>query len=89
MAHAAARTREPVWEGLFALIGPFIDTIVICSMTALVIIVSGAWGVARPENLQGAALSAYAFQQTLGASGAWIGGFGLVFFAYTTIIAWS
>ncbi|VAW37319.1 Sodium/glycine symporter GlyP [hydrothermal vent metagenome] len=89
MAHAAARTREPVREGLVAMIGPFIDTIVICSMTALVIIVSGVWGAARPDNLQGAALSAYAFQQTLGPSGAWIVGFGLVFFAYTTIIAWS
>ncbi len=89
MAHAAARTREPVREGLVAMIGPFIDTIVICSMTALVIIVSGVWGAARPDSLQGAALSAYAFQQTLGPPGAWIVGFGLVFFAYTTIIAWS
>ncbi|MEC4685077.1 MAG: sodium:alanine symporter family protein [Nitrospirota bacterium] len=89
MAHAAARTKEPVREGLVAMIGPFIDTIVICTMTALVIIVSGAWGDARPEALQGAALSAYAFQQSLGQAGAWIVGFGLVFFAYSTIIAWS
>ncbi len=89
MAHAAARTKEPVREGLVAMTGPFIDTIVICTMTALVIIVSGAWGDARPELLQGAALSAYAFQQSLGQAGAWIVGFGLVFFAYSTIIAWS
>ncbi len=89
MAHAAARTSEPVREGLVAMIGPFIDTIIICTMTALVIIVSGAWGDARPEALQGAALSAYAFEQTLGRAGAWIVGFGLVFFAYSTIIAWS
>ncbi|VAX34544.1 Sodium/glycine symporter GlyP [hydrothermal vent metagenome] len=89
MAHAAARTMEPVREGLVAMIGPFIDTIVICTMTALVIIVSGAWGDARPEALQGAALSAYAFQQSLGQAGAWIVGFSLVFFAYSTIIAWS
>ena len=89
MAHAAARTSEPVREGLVAMTGPFIDTIVICTMTALVIIVSGAWGDARPEALQGAALSAYAFQQSLGTAGAWIVGFGLVFFAYSTIIAWS
>ncbi len=89
MAHAAARTNEPVREGLVAMIGPFIDTIVICTMTALVIILAGAWGEARPEHLQGAALSAYAFQEFLGQAGAWVVGFGLVFFAYSTIIAWS
>ncbi len=89
MAHAAARTKEPVREGLVAMIGPFIDTIIICSMTALVIIISGAWGEARPEGLQGAALSAYAFEHALGKLGGWIVGFGLVFFAYSTIIAWS
>lgn len=89
MAHAAARTNEPVREGLVAMIGPFIDTIVICTMTALVIIISGAWGDSRPESLHGAALSAYAFQQTLGQTGAVIVGFSLVFFAYSTIIAWS
>jgi AGCS family alanine or glycine:cation symporter len=89
MAHAAARTTEPVREGLVAMIGPFIDTIVICTMTALVIIVMGAWGDAKPEGLNGAALSAYAFQQAIGKAGAWIVGLGLVFFAYSTIIAWS
>jgi AGCS family alanine or glycine:cation symporter len=89
MAHAAARTTEPVREGLVAMIGPFIDTIVICTMTALVIIVMGAWGDAKPEAFQGAALSAYAFQLGLGRAGAWVVGFGLVFFAYSTIIAWS
>jgi AGCS family alanine or glycine:cation symporter len=89
MAHAAARTNEPVREGLVAMIGPFIDTIVICTMTALVIIVMGAWGEAKPDGLNGAALSAYSFQQALGSAGAWIVGFGLVFFAYSTIIAWS
>jgi AGCS family alanine or glycine:cation symporter len=89
MAHAAARTREPVREGLVAMIGPFIDTIVICTMTALVIVVMGAWGENRPETFQGAALSAYAFKQGIGEAGAWVVGFGLVFFAYSTIIAWS
>ncbi len=61
MAHAAARTKEPVREGLVAMMGPFIDTIIICTMTALVIVIMGAWVV----------------------------GFGLMFFAYSTIIAWS
>ena len=89
MAHAAARTNEPIREGLVAMLGPFIDTIVICTMTALVIVIMGAWGEARPEALKGAALSAYAFEQALGQAGSWIVGFGLMFFAYSTIIAWS
>jgi AGCS family alanine or glycine:cation symporter len=89
MAHAAARTREPVREGLVAMVGPFIDTLVICTMTALVIIVMGAWGDAKPEDLNGAALSAYSFQQAIGTAGAWVVGIGLVFFAYSTIISWS
>jgi AGCS family alanine or glycine:cation symporter len=89
MAHAAARTNEPVREGLVAMMGPFIDTIVICTMTALVIVIMGAWGDGRPETLKGAALSAYAFEQALGQAGSWVVGFGLMFFAYSTIIAWS
>lgn len=89
MAHAAAQTTEPVREGLVAMLGPFIDTIVICTMTALVIVIMGAWGEARPEALKGAALSAYAFEQGLGQAGGWVVGFGLMFFAFSTIIAWS
>ena len=89
MAHAAAQTTEPVREGLVAMLGPFIDTIIICTMTALVIVIMGAWGEARPEALKGAALSAYAFEQALGQAGAWVVGFGLMFFAFSTIIAWS
>ena len=89
MAHAAAKTDEPVREGLVAMLGPFIDTIIICTMTALVIVIMGAWGDARPEAYTGAALSAYAFEQGLGQFGAWVVGFGLMFFALSTIIAWS
>ena len=89
MAHAAARTTEPVREGLVAMLGPFIDTIVICSMTALVIVIMGTWGEGRPADLTGAALSAHAFELALGTFGAWIVGFGLMFFAFSTILAWS
>ncbi len=89
MAHAAARTKEPVREGLVAMIGPFIDTIIICTMTALVIVLMGAWGESKPEDLYGAALSAFAFKKAIGTAGAWVVGFGLVFFAYSTIISWS
>jgi AGCS family alanine or glycine:cation symporter len=89
MAHAAARTHEPVREGLVAMMGPFIDTIVICTMTALVIVVSGAWGVHRPEGLEGAALSVHAFEQAIGGFGTWVVSFGLSLFAFSTIISWS
>ena len=88
MAHAAARTQEPVREGLVAMLGPFIDTIVICTMTGLVIVVTGAWQ-AGDDNLTGAALTAHAFSGPLGQYGAMIVGFGLALFAYSTIIAWS
>lgn len=88
MAHAAARTNEPVREGLVAMLEPFIDTLVICTMTGLVIIVTGSH-IGRPEEMVGAALTAHAFSQTLGAAGAWVVGVGLTLFAFSTIIAWS
>ncbi len=88
MAHAAARTNEPVREGLVAMMEPFIDTLVICTMTGLVIVVTGAY-LNRPEDAVGAALTAYAFSETLGAGGGWVVGIGLCLFAFSTIISWS
>lgn len=88
MAHAPARTNEPVREGLVAMMEPFIDTIVICTMTGLVIIVTGAY-VSAPDQAVGAALTAYAFSQSLGDGGAIVVGVGLALFAFSTIIAWS
>lgn len=88
MAHAAARTDEPVREGLVAMLEPFIDTLVICTLTGLVIVVTGSY-IDRPEHLVGAALTAHAFSETLGAAGAWVVGVGLTLFAFSTIIAWS
>ncbi len=96
MAHASARTNEPAREGMVAMLGPFIDTIIICSMTALVIVISGNWGDARPQNATGANLTVLSFGQSLAFIGSWgetlghsIVGFGLAFFAYSTMIAWS
>ena len=88
MAHAAARTNEPVREGLVAMMEPFIDTLVICTMTGLVIVVTGAWQESS-DSLMGAALTAYAFSNTIGNTGAMVVGIGLTLFAYSTIIAWS
>ena len=88
MAHAAARTEEPVREGLVAMLEPFIDTLVICSLTGLVLVVTGTWQESN-DSLTGAALTAHAFTGTLGEAGGWVVGGGLTLFAYSTMIAWS
>jgi AGCS family alanine or glycine:cation symporter len=88
MAHAAARTNEPVREGLVAMMEPFIDTIVICTMTGLVIVVTGAY-INAPNDAVGAALTAFAFSQSLDNAGAIVVGISLSLFAFSTIIAWS
>ena len=85
IAHAAAKTKEPVREGLVAMVGPFIDTLLICTMTALVIICTGQWD----SGLTSSPLSARAFSVGLAGYGGWIVVFGLVFFAFSTMISWS
>jgi len=88
MAHAAATTNEPVREGLVAMMEPFVDTLVICTMTGLAIVVTGAY-LTAPDEVVGASLTAYAFSQSIGDAGAMIVGGGLALFAFSTIIAWS
>ena len=86
IAHAAAQTNNPIRQGTIAMLGTFIDTIIICSITGLVIMVTGAW--TSGEN--GAPLSALAFSQGLpGSWGQYIVSIGLAVFAFTTIIGWS
>jgi AGCS family alanine or glycine:cation symporter len=85
IAHAAAKTECPVQQGMIAMLGTFIDTILVCTMTALVIVISGVWQ--GGEN--GAALSALAFNTSLPGWGGYIVTFGLVVFAFTTILGWS
>ena len=85
IAHGAAQTSEPVREGLVAMLGPFIDTIVICSMTGLVIIVTGAY----TQGLTGADLTAWGFNSGLPGAGGYIVAIGLIFFAFSTAISWS
>ncbi len=86
IAHAAAQTSNPVRQGTVAMLGTFIDTIIICSITGLVIMVTGAWQ--SGEN--GASLSALAFNIGLpGGWGQYIVSIGLAIFAFTTIIGWS
>lgn len=84
---AAAQTNSPVRQGLVSMIGVFLTTIIICTMTALVIISSG---LLESSSLDGGLLSNTAFQQALpGNIGLYIVSIGLVFFSFTTIIGWS
>jgi AGCS family alanine or glycine:cation symporter len=86
MAHGAARTNEPVREGLVAMLGPFIDTIVICSITALVIVITGAHEVCSVKG----ELTGRAFELGLDhAVGAKLVAVGIIFFSFSTLISWS
>lgn len=85
IAHAAAKTNNPVQQGKIAMLGTFIDTMVICTMTALVIILTGSW----TSGETGASLSAYAFRVGLPGYGGYVVSFGLAIFALTTLLGWS
>lgn len=85
IAHAAAQTKDPVRQGLVAMLGTFIDTIIICSITGLVIITSGEW----TSGASGAALTSAAFAQALPGLGNYLVAISLAIFAFTTIIGWS
>ncbi|EAQ97541.1 alanine/glycine:cation symporter family protein [Congregibacter litoralis] len=77
MAHGAARTNEPIREGLVAMLGPVIDTLLVCTCTALVILLTGQWQV--PGELSGITLTANAFVGEMGH-------FGLIPLAFVTLI---
>ncbi|MCC5946374.1 MAG: alanine:cation symporter family protein [Bernardetiaceae bacterium] len=86
IAHAAAKTKEPVSEGTVALLEPFIDTVVVCTMTALVIIITGSYS--DGQGLEGAALTSQAF----GSAITWfpyVLTLAIVLFAFSTMISWS
>ena len=86
IAAAAAQTREPVRQGLISMTGTFLDTIIVCTMTGIVLVLTGAW---NNSELAGATVTNYAFAQGLGTSiGATIVTVGLLFFAFTTILGW-
>jgi AGCS family alanine or glycine:cation symporter len=90
IAHAAAKTEHPVREGLVASIGPLIDTLVICTLTAMVVILTGAW----QSGIEGVGMTVTAFSTGLarigleGLAGHIVAG-GLLMFAFSTIISWS
>lgn len=87
IAHAASNTKEPVEQGLWGIFEVFVDTIVICTMTALVILTTGVW---QDPSLRGAALTIAAFNHHLpGTVGGMALTVGLALFAYSTILGWS
>lgn len=90
IAAAAAKTKEPVRQGLISMTGTFIDTIVICTMTGLSIVMMGSWA---DENLQGVQVTTDAFQKGLSflpsQAASFILMICLVFFAFTTILGWN
>lgn len=102
IAHSAVKTNEPITEGLVSLLEPFIDTVVICTMTALVIIITGqlqmnsetgmyVWGgasIATQGGLSGVALTSAAFESAI----SWfpyVLAVSVVLFAFSTMISWS
>ena len=87
IAHAAAKTKEPIREGIVAMIGPFIDTIVVCTMTSLAILITNAHMDSSVAG-KGAQITSLAFS-SLGSYMPMLLLFATIIFAYSTIISWS
>lgn len=85
MAHSAAKS-TPIQEGTVALLEPFIDTIVVCTITALALLVTNSWTVA---GVEGSEMTAHAFESVMGPTGRWIVTMTVTLFAFSTIISWS
>ena len=85
IAHAAAKTNNPVKQGSISMLEPLIDTLVVCTITAFVILISNSW----LSGINGASLTSLAFNEGLPGLGKYIVIIGLVLFAFSTIIGWS
>jgi AGCS family alanine or glycine:cation symporter len=86
MVHGASKNNEPVREGLIAMLGPFIDTIVVCTLTALVIMVTGVW---KSGERDGVLLTLFAFEQGLPGIGKYLLMFAVLVFALSTMFTYS
>jgi len=87
IAHSAAKTDEPISEGLVSLFEPFIDTVVVCTMTALVLIFTGF--AADTQGFEGSQLTSKAFEQALGSWSIYVLAIAAILFAFSTMISWS
>lgn len=85
IAHAAATTKDPVRQGTIAMLGTFIDTIIVCSVTGFAIILTGAW----TSGKTGAALTSAAFDLAIPGAGAVVVALASALFAFTTLLGWS
>ncbi len=88
VAHSAVKTREPATEGFVAMLEPFIDTVIICTMTALTIVITGTWNDPDASELGGVDLTSRSFETVL----PWfpvVLAFAVVLFAFSTMISWS
>ncbi len=84
MAHGAAKTSEPIREGLVAMLGPIIDTIIVCTMTALALIVTNTW---VESSADGITLTAHAFDASIPVYGKYILAVCVIFFSMSTMFA--
>ena len=85
MAHGAAKTNEPVREGLVAMLGPLIDTIIVCSITAFVILISGVYS----KDLNGVSMTVFAFENELGLLGRILIMIAVITFSLSTMFGYS
>lgn len=86
MAHGAAKTGEPIREGLVAMLGPFIDTIIVCTLTALTILVTGVW---KTSDADGVTLTAAAFSESIPVVGPYVLLLCIVVFGVSSLFSYS
>jgi len=86
MAHSAAKS-SPIQEGIVALLEPFIDTIVVCTITAVALLLTGVWSMEGVPA--GSEMTAQAFESVMGPAGRWIVTATVTLFAFSTLISWS
>ena len=89
MAHGSARVDHPARQGMWGIFEVFLSTLVVCTLTALAVLVSGVFGPQTPAALTGAPLTAAAFSSVLGPAGAGIVALSLLLFAFSSILGWS
>ena len=92
MLHAASDTTEPVKQGMWGIFAVFFDTLVVCSMTAMIVLSSGLIDLesgAALEGVNGSTVVSATFGQHFGAPGTWFVAIAILFFAFTTVIGWS
>ncbi|MEN8927564.1 MAG: alanine/glycine:cation symporter family protein [Flavobacteriales bacterium] len=90
IAHSAVKTKNPASEGMVALLEPFIDTVIVCTMTALVIIITGKLDVGASMSFEeGVLLTSSAFSSTIGDWFEWVLALAVLLFAFSSMISWS